>query len=405
MPHAETNHSRHNRMMPRRVFVSGAALIAGGSDSTRKIWDALRADSVLDQPAPEDGRLAELAEIPSGDASILARHQLLALAVAEKAWSLAGLPSARNRLRGEGPKTRHPRIGCVAGTSSGNLAAMESELPAKKFHPYAITRWRGNSVGAAVALRFGLGGCDFSINAASGTGAQAAFLAATVVRHGLADAVVAVAADPLPTPRLLRAMESNHSVAPGNAARPLGPGRRGMSPAEGSACLIFESEEHAASRGAQPLTEWLDGAAANESHHLLAPEPSANVLSELIENLLHNHPRPDWVSLHATGTPRFDAVEVDCFKRVFGSALPWISAIKRTTGHALGASGLIEAALVCEGLRRGEVPQWPADTDPALGLEALRPEISPLPRVALQLGQGMGGAVAANVFSAAGSVP
>jgi 3-oxoacyl-[acyl-carrier-protein] synthase II len=98
-------------------------------------------------------------------------------------------------------------------------------------------------------------------------------------------------------------------------------------------------------------------------------------------------------------------VEVDCLKRVFGSALPWISAIKRTTGHALGASGLIEAALVCEGLRRGEVPQWPADTDPALGLEALRPEISPLPRVALQLGQGMGGAVAANVFSAAGSVP
>ncbi|MBU6181613.1 MAG: hypothetical protein KGR46_02215 [Verrucomicrobia bacterium] len=389
---------------PHRVFITGTALLAGGSGSTAEVWGALCGDSFLAGARPSDAALAKIAGLDTGDAAILARHQLLALAVLEKAWANARLPGERNRLRGEGSKTRHPRIGCVSGTSSGNLAAMELEDDAtSKIHPYAITRWRGNSVGAAATLRFGLGGCDFSINAASGTGAQAVFLGGTMVRHGLADAVVLVAADPAPSPRLLRAMERNRSVRQDQVARPLGSGRAGMSPSEGAACLIMESAEHAFARNAEPLAEWLGGETANEAHHLLAPEPGAGVLGELLQNSLHEHGAPDWISLHATGTPRFDAVEVACLKKTFGDLLPWVSAIKRTTGHALGASGLIEACLLVEGLRLGKVPRWPADTDPALGLVC--PGAPPVPRRALQVGQGMGGVVAVNSFSAAGPVP
>jgi 3-oxoacyl-(acyl-carrier-protein) synthase len=279
------------------------------------------------------------------------------------------------------------------------MSLVEREASHKgRFHPYAISRWRGNSVGAAVTLRFGLGGCDFSLNAASGTGAQVVNLAGTLVRHGLAEVVMVVAADPAPPAGLMRAMESNRSVSVEGCARPLGAGRAGMNPSEGAACVVLESERHAATRGAQPLAEWLGGETANESYHLLAPEPGAAVLSELLQRALAEYPAPDWLSLHATGTPRFDAVEVGCLQRVFGGDLPWVSAMKRTTGHALGASGVIEAVLLMEGLRLGRVPSWPANTDPALGLTC--PRLAPKPRTAFQIGQGMGGSVVVNVFAA-----
>jgi hypothetical protein len=58
---------------------------------------------------------------------------------------------------------------------------------------------------------------------------------------------------------------------------------------------------------------------------------------------------------------------------------------------------LIEALLLVEGLLRGEVPPWPREIDPSLGLVA--PATAPKPVVALQIGQGMGGVVAVNAFA------
>jgi 3-oxoacyl-(acyl-carrier-protein) synthase len=288
---------------------------------------------------------------------------------------------------------------------------MEDETPhgeASRLPPYAVSRWRGNSLGAAVSLRFGLGACDFSLNAASGTGAQVAFLAGTLLRAGLADVIVAVAADPHLPPILAKAMRSSGSVVQGTLPRPLSAGRTGMNPTEGAACLIFESAQHAIARGAKPLAEWLGGQTACEAKHLLAPDSDAAVLQSLLETCVAAYAPVgpgdhgvDWISLHATGTPRFDNVEVGCLQRVFPTRMPWLSAIKRTTGHALGASGLIEAAILADGLQSGHTPAWPENTDPALGLELVRPVAAPAPpQIAFQIGQGMGGVVVVNAFAA-----
>jgi 3-oxoacyl-[acyl-carrier-protein] synthase II len=117
----------------------------------------------------------------------------------------------------------------------------------------------------------------------------------------------------------------------------------------------------------------------------------------------------DWICLHAAGTRRFDAEEFAFVRRAF-PALPWITAMKRTLGHGLGAAGVVEAALILEGLAQGLVPPWPLDLDPALALEAAvggdavalcAPAKAPVPRMALQLSSGMGGVVALNLLAAA----
>ena len=276
--------------------------------------------------------------------------------------------------------------------------------PDRRFSPYALSRWRGNAVSSVVALRHGLSGTVLSLNAASASGAQILWMAGTLIRSGIVDAVVAVAADQSPSQGIASAMGRNGSVAKNGNSAPLSGVRSGMTPSEGAACLILESERHAAARSAKPLAEWLGGESRNESRHLQAPDPEGKTLEEMIlrsqEEILSGGMSVDWVSLHATGTNRYDTVEASVLKRVFGKKIPWISAFKRTTGHALSASGLLEAALLVEGLRSGDVPPLPSGIDESLGLGMPDGAMPPVPRTALQIGQGMGGDVVVNLLGA-----
>ncbi len=74
-----------------------------------------------------------------------------------------------------------------------------------------------------------------------------------------------------------------------------------------------------------------------------------------------------YVNAHGTGTDLNDRTEGAVIGRVF-EVQPAVSSIKGTTGHAMGASGSIEAAVVVEAIRRHELP-------PNIGLTNLDPEI------------------------------
>lgn len=390
-----------------RVFITGSAVLSGSVDRVDELWSRAKGDQKVQGVIPNDTELAARAGLALGDAAILSRHQILALAVAEQAWNNAGLSSARNRLRGEGAKESLPRFGCVGGSSLGGLVSMEQDFESrtdKRFSPYALSRWRGNAVSSVVALRHGLSGTVLSLNAASASGAQILWMAGALIRSGIVDAAVAVAADQLPSQGIASAMGRNGSVAKDGNSAPLSGSRSGMTPCEGAACIILESEDHAAKRSAKVLAEWLGGESRNEARHLQAPDPEGKTLEEMIlrsrEEILSDDQKIDWVSLHATGTNRYDMVEASVLKRVFGEKLPWISAFKRTTGHALSAAGLLEAALLAEGLKSGEVPPLPSEIDESLGLVMPAVAMPLIPRIALQIGQGMGGDVVVNLLSA-----
>lgn len=388
---------------PVPVFVTGTGVVLCQETQVDTLWKQVMADTRVPDGLLSREALVSCAVVDSGDAKILGRHQLLALAAVEQAWHQAGLDPRRNRLRGQSPKVRRPRFGCFSGTSTGELACLLEELDQRPL-PYSLGRWRGNSIGAAVSIRFGLGGGEYSMNAASATGAQALQLAGSLIAAGVLDAAAVVAADPLPPPVLRDAMTTNGSVSEGKGAGPLQLGRDGMTPVEGAACTLLESRSHATTRGATPLAQWLGGDQASEAYHLLAPEPAGETLEELIRGRgRHLGERPvDWISLHATGTRAFDVVEAAVLHHCFETPLPWISAFKRTTGHALGASGLVEAILLVEGLRRGQLPPWPHPTDAGLRLDRQSPPAHPA-RTALQISQGMGGVVVVNLLGTANS--
>ena len=387
----------------KRVFITGAGSLSGEAGSIESLWSHAVSGKRVEGSIASDFEIASTIGLASGDLSILGRHQLLALGAVDQAWRSAGLGTTRNRLRGEGAKERHSSIGCIGGSSVGGLVAMERDLAAaqgSRFSPYAVSRWRGNSVPAVVALRHGLGGSVLSLNAASATGAQILWTAGTLIRCGIVDAVVAVAADSTLSDCVAKAMSRNGSVTRDPRSAPLSGNRSGMIPAEGAAALILESEAHVAVRGGTPWAEWLGGGSANESHHLQAPDPSGATLERLIREVISGASgrEIDWVSLHATGTARFDTVECSVVSRVLGEGRPWISAFKGVTGHALSASGLIEAVLLVEGIRHGKYPPLPSDVDASLGLRLPDPASRTHPKTALQIAQGMGGDVVVNLL-------
>lgn len=393
-----------------RVFITGSGALSGCARSVGELWNFACNNRRIRGSVAADDELAALIGLSAGDQSILGRHQLLALAVAEQAWSSAGLTAVRNRLRGEGCKESHPARACVGGSSLGGLVAMEGDLASsggQRFSPYAVSRWRGNAVPAVVALRHGLAGPVLSLSAASATGAQLLWTAATLIRGGMAEIVVAVAADSLLSDAVARAMSRTGSVARDSASSPLSANRSGMIPAEGAAALILESEASVNLRGVQPFAEWLGGGIANECHHMQAPDPSGVTLERLIGKVMRESSveSPDWVSLHATGTPRYDAVECSVLARRpwKGGGNPLISAFKGITGHALSASGLLEAALLAEGLRRGETPPPPGDVDASLGLMLGHSGVPVIPGNAIQIAQGMGGDVVVNLLGRPGA--
>ena len=392
----------------RKVLITGRGIVLGSHYQLETLWS--HGMSALggppEGPVISNEALDDLAETKASDRLILSRHQRLALAATHAAFNEAQIPLIPNQIRGGRPTHHDPQFGCVSGSSLGGLCAFEAELESSargRSSAFALTRWRGNAVGSTIAVRFGLGGMNLSINAASATGGQALALGGALIQSGRLDAVVVVAADQMPGSQIRHAMKRNGSLTRNPQAGPLSHDRSGMTPIEGAACLILESEDHLMTRDGVALASWIGGDTRNEAHHLLAPAPEARTLVGLIASMKELTPErkgPDWVSLHATGTRKYDALEAKALNTVFGNNLPWISAIKQFTGHSLSASGLIEAALLTEGLRREETLPWPKITDTSLDYPLNPPKPQPCPLSALQISQGMGGVVAVNLLGA-----
>ena len=53
----------------------------------------------------------------------------------------------------------------------------------------------------------------------------------------------------------------------------------------------------------------------------------------------------DYVNAHGTSTKIGDVAETKAIRAVFGDRCPAVSSIKAVTGHMLGASGAVEAAV------------------------------------------------------------
>ena len=183
--------------------------------------------------------------------------------------------------------------------------------------------------------------------------ANAIGLAARLLRHGVADRVVAGGCDALC--RFTLNGFKSLMILDEQPCRPFDASRAGLNLGEGAAYVVLERAGETAHR---PYCYVAGFANANDAYHQTASSPDGEGDFLAMSGALRQagiEPREvDWVNAHGTGTPNNDLAESRALRRLFGAELPPVSSTKATTGHTLAAAGAIEAVISVLALHHGE---------------------------------------------------
>jgi 3-oxoacyl-(acyl-carrier-protein) synthase len=160
----------------------------------------------------------------------------------------------------------------------------------------------------------------------------------------------------------MRALTTSFNDNPEQASRPFDLNREGFVFSEGAGALIVEELEHARARGAHIYAEITGHAASSDGFHMAAPDPEgagpARAMNWALADAKLSPTDIDYINAHGTSTLLNDPTETRAIKKVFGDQaykIP-ISSTKSMFGHAMGASGAIEAIVCAQAIQHGWLP-------------------------------------------------
>jgi len=250
------------------------------------------------------------------------------------------------------------RVGVVIGSGIGGIETLEAqhsvllERGPSKMSPFTVPLLMINGASGAVAMRFGLHGPNYASVSACATGAHGIGEAANMIRHGLADAMIAGGSEAPITPLAFGAFAcmgalSRRNDDPTHASRPFDADRDGFVIAEGGAVLVLEEWDAAVARGAEILAELVGYSATCDAFHLTQPDPEATgstaAMKLAIADAGITTKDVGYINAHGTSTPFNDKIESLAVRNVFADEAPPISSTKSATGHLTGAAGAVEA--------------------------------------------------------------
>ena len=260
-----------------------------------------------------------------------------------------------------------------------------------------------------IAEDFGFFGPSMALATACSSSALALGMAAEMILSGEADIMLAGGADSMS--RMTWGGFHALLLVDSAGCRPFDASRGGMSLGEGAAVLVLEAEESAQRRGAKILARLSGWGTSCDAYHATAPHPQGAGAAAAMQSALRRAGLEpvaiDYVNAHGTGTRDNDVAEAIALKTVFHNRVPPFSSTKRIFGHALAASGAMEAVICVEALRRQELPPNPGFTkcDPAIGLEpVVEMRHAPLTHV-MSNSFGFGGNNGVLIFSKPETVP
>lgn len=401
--------------MERRVVVTGCGVVSAAGHDLDTFWGSLMRGECFIRPLqqPALGRCFDpsQAEVPVGaeiaspfddqlgadvDADAhRSRCVRLALAAAGRAIAHASIPLD--------PASR-ARTGVVMGTTLGEerqVNDVSDRWPRegeRSIDASFFDRADSHRLATVTAERHALGGPVVLAAGACSSGNAAIATAYDLVASGLADCVIAGAADTLVRSiycGFLRMGALSKSVC-----RPYDKNRDGVSFGEGAGVLVLEAEDRAVSRGARIHAEVAGFGLSNDAHHVTAPDPSGDGFARAIRQALATTGTDveavDYVSAHGTGTQYSDLCEVRALRTVFGERARTIpmSSIKSMIGHSNGAASAIEAVACVLALLHQAVPPTVnlIEQDPECAIDCVPGKGRPAElRNCLSLSAGFGG--------------
>ena len=378
---------------PRRVVITGVGAVTPIGTAADGLWQGLVARSAVREitrfdPSSFKSRIA--AEIPdfrpqdhldAKRSKRLDRFSQLAVTSARLALADAALEPEREDV---------DRVGTMMGSALGGVAFAESQVDdfrrdgPRGLNPSLALAVFPGAASCNIAIEFGFTGPNSTNAMSCASGTIAVGDAFHAIRAGHADVMLAGGAEAPLAPMtfaafsVIRAM-STRNDDPAHASRPFDQARDGFVMGEGAAVLVLEERSRALARGAKIYAEVIGYAFTNDAYHMTAPRPDGRQAARAISLALADaHVAPGevgYVNAHGSSTPLNDTTETAAIKQVFGDHAYRlsVSGTKGYYGHALGASGAIEAAICALAMAR----RWLPPTinlerpDPACDLDCL----------------------------------
>lgn len=296
----------------------------------------------------------------------LDRYAQFAVASAKLALEDAGLDVS--------PENPNPRIGVSFGTALAGISNAEGQHAVfvqkgpRGVNPTLALQVFGGSAHSNIAIEFGFRGVGTTNSNSCASGPIAIGEAMRYIRDGLADVVIAGAAESPLSPLTFGAFAfiktmSQWTGDPAVACRPFDLDRDGFVMGEGAASLVIEEYEHAKARGARIYAEVLGYSLNNDAFHMTTPLPSGESVIRAIRDALDDAQvtpdEIDYINAHASSTQANDANECFCIKVALGEDIARripVSGTKPYTSHPLGATGAMEAVICCLAMENNWVP-------------------------------------------------
>lgn len=265
------------------------------------------------------------------------------------------------------------RVGVAMGAGIGGLQTIEANYEKylnggpRKISPFFVPGSIINMISGHVSIMHGITGPNLAVVTACTTSTHCIGLAGRTIAYGDADVMLAGGAEFATTPLAVggfcsaRAM-STRNEEPARASRPFDKDRDGFVLSDGAGCLVLEELEHAKARGAEIYAELIGFGMSGDAYHITSPpedgEGARKCMVAALQDAKINPGDVDYLNAHGTSTPVGDIGETRAIRRAFGAAaesLP-VSSTKSTTGHLLGAAGVVEAIVSILAIRDQVLP-------------------------------------------------
>jgi len=398
----------------RRVVVTGMGVVSSLGSDIAQVTQSLKTGKSgikFCEDYAELGMRSQIAGRVEMDFKEIIDRKSLRFMGDAAAYSSIAMQQAIEDAGLELDEIKNPQVGLITGSGGGstsnNILAAEiaKERGVKRVGPYAVPKTMGSTTSACLSTMFGIQGTSYSISSACSTSAHCIGHAADLIRGGRHHTVFAGGGEEEHWSMsilfdAMGAMSSKYNDTPTEASRTYDANRDGFVIAGGGGILVLEEYEHALARGANIVAELVGFGATSDGFDMVAPsgEGAVRCMQQAMETVEGS---VDYVNTHGTSTPVGDLKELEALKTVFKDKMPFISATKSLSGHALGAAGVHEAiySLIMMKERFLAASANIKDLDPAaLGLPILMENLSQNIKTIMSNSFGFGGTNATLVF-------
>lgn len=360
--------------MPTRlepVSITGMGVLSPAGTGIDPLWAAVVEGRSLIEPGTGLARIPDSARTERAPSGAESRPLDLAWLAAREAIRAAGWgePGGRKPPLGE-------QDGLIVATTVGQIplwhealvAFAQDKCPEDRFLTAFVHQPLG-SMAEALSRALGFQGTSLLVSSACSAATQALALASSWVRSGRVRRCLVGGIEVL-TPLTVEGFRCLQLLSQ-EASRPFDRNRSGINLSEASA---FFCVERAGAPG--EIARLCGHGLSTDAFHMASPHPEGRGSFQAMRAALDRAGlRPadiSYVHAHGTGSRANDEAEGLAIAQLFGrpdsATPPPVCSTKRIHGHALGASGALEAAICIRSLQEGYIPATAGlvEPDPAI---------------------------------------